>query len=799
MSNDGVMGNDGEQRDVTAPRFRPDATWECGHSSLGFTCSHGPTSNGKCINDTKSCSHDKTAKPESACSTCALACHKSENIEGAPSPWRECEAIASAPCIPIRSAWSFRRNLSLNLAIGTAGILLCLMIFPQREAAFVPGGLSSKHAQILENRVVSERCSLCHPNSHTLSAKTGTIATQDELCARCHESHLPNLQLRSPHDLERDTLKQLTLVALRSRGVLVDNNPEDSKLVTQSPSDRDSQSVAPQLASLLSWSEAETECASCHIEHHGRKFDLQAITDTRCQACHAKQFASFGNGHPEFDNYPIAKARRIAFTHQAHLEKHFAKKNESFDCSKCHVDSNQKGGVGSVFRTLSFETACARCHNDSINAAAADGWVLLQLPSIKPGDSQQSALGLSGWPSSAQFGYEGTVPLVMRALLMADPNVEGALSQLPVTGEIKSIPNFEEVGRDSTIRIAAGTRALVNDIASGGQAAWRLRLESALTRSLKRELSPREVQLVSDLCAGLPPDVFRQMQHNWFGEGAKGIAANRRQASGDSIPFTQLVSAQDDDLLLSSSDKANDDELLGSPESKDNVQKEQSTAPSADDLLLGKERTRSDSPAARQRLTKLRGAIHVVQGGWYLDNDTLTLRYMPRGHSDPTLAAWSEFAVLLGSANFNDVEESKKHAELAKQVPGGCTQCHELSGQAGSTITESPVDKSLWKALSKPATTRSITKFDHTPHLTLPTLSDCKYCHQLDSTSNARSNFQFTTTNDRKVVDGSLLSACEFKSMHLEQCSACHRPNAASTGCTQCHNYHVTEPKTTLF
>jgi hypothetical protein len=667
------------------------------------------------------------------------------------------------------------------------------MALPQREAAFVPGGLSGKHAQILDNRVVSERCSLCHPNSHTYSTATGAIATQDELCGRCHEGHLPQLHLRSPHDMDRDKLKQLTLNALSSRGLLVSKNSKLLHTLSSSPSDRNLPAVAPQFASLLSSSEIQTTCTNCHIEHHGRSSDLQAITDTRCQACHAKQFKSFVDGHPEFNNYPVQQSRRIAFTHQAHLEKHFAKKNETFDCTKCHLDSNQRGGVGSVFRTLSFETACARCHDEAISAAAVDGWVLLQLPSVKPGDTQQSALGLTDWPLTAQFGYEGSIPLVMRALLMADSSTEIALQRLPESGDLKAIPDFAKTGRDATISIAVGTRTLISDIASGGQAAWRKRLESVLAQSLARDLSPRETKLIDELCAGLPPDIFRQMEQNWFGEVAGGVALNEVAVPSRNAIATQLVSAQDD--LLSGSTIANedDDKLFGG--SAPDPSPTQLTAPESDeDLLLGKA-SESTSPRGRQKLTKLRGAIHVVQGGWYLDNETLSLRYMPRGHNDPTLAAWSEYATLLAGESVDNTDDPVKHAELSKQVPGGCTQCHVL----GVADTTSALIQSPWKAVSKPATARSITTFDHTPHLTLPILADCKYCHQLGSNTGARSHHVLTTANGNSSHDKLQLPACEFKSMHLEQCSACHRPNAASTGCTQCHNYHVTETSPSAF
>ncbi len=230
MSVNGPQGNksgrDATKRDVTERRLQPGAKWVCGHSALGFSCTTGPTANGRCGNHMHTCSSDaKDAAEESPCASCTLACHTRDQRSDSTSPWRECEAAAAAPCVPIRTAWSFRNNLALNLALVCAGVLLCLMAFPQREATFVPGNLSAKHAQILENKLVSERCGLCHPNSHTQSSVEGKVATQDELCTRCHEGHMPHLVRRSPHDLDRTLLKQLTARASTSREQLISFDP----------------------------------------------------------------------------------------------------------------------------------------------------------------------------------------------------------------------------------------------------------------------------------------------------------------------------------------------------------------------------------------------------------------------------------------------------------------------------------------------------------------------------------------------------------------------------------------------
>ncbi|MGN6134322.1 MAG: hypothetical protein ACTHOU_07450, partial [Aureliella sp.] len=116
--------NSQPRRPVTAGRAAPQRAWVCGHAELGQCCEAGPTRTGCC-------------------------------------------SRTSAPCIPRRSHWSTRSGLRTNLAILTGGVLLLALVLPSREKHFVPGELSSKHAQILENTLVSQRCGLCHPASHT--------------------------------------------------------------------------------------------------------------------------------------------------------------------------------------------------------------------------------------------------------------------------------------------------------------------------------------------------------------------------------------------------------------------------------------------------------------------------------------------------------------------------------------------------------------------------------------------------------------------------------------------------------
>lgn len=786
------METNDHQRNVTASRPRPNAAWVCGYADVGLGCQTGPDVRGHCCRSLKVADSNQPAQP-AACAGCAHACAPGQCV-ASQADGSKSDMVDLPPCIPVRSDWSFRHTLAVNVALLTGASLLLVMSLPQREVAFVPGALSGQHAQIISNTVVSERCSLCHPNAHTQSAVAGQLATQEELCSRCHVKHLPNLHLLSPHDLPRDELRQLTRQQQVRRDRLVSTLglSSQSSWASGDSATHEPTALTPALSndsgepSKSDSAALETRCASCHVEHHGRQQNLQAITDARCQACHLKQFESFHHGHPEFVDYPTPRPRRISFSHQAHREKHFAQKNQTFNCATCHVDDGGRSGVGSVFRTQGFEAACASCHTEPIKAATVDGWVMLQLPSIQPQDTKSSELGLHDWPANAQFGYEGNVPLVMWSLLLADPQANTVLAQLEASGDLRTLApgpvghsaatkpasNGLATSEQAIRSVAQATRKLIRDVASTGQVAWRQRIEFVLQSACQRKLETRDQELIDRLCAGLPPDIFRQMEQQWFMDSRLVQSLDTGQSSSEPLAKRPNASPRRPQFILSSQQQLLDDDLLLQPPA--NKPGNEELVPSA------------AANIKKPKLTKLRGAIHVVQGGWYLDNDTLSLRYMPRGHADPTLAAWSEFAAMIASAYpkhfaIEPGSSSIPHAEVdSAVVPGGCAQCHTLDQRSLAV-------ESLWKANNRSTTVRELTKFDHTPHLTLPKLSDCQYCHQLRDNSPLPKGFVSLRRANPPVEAG-----CEFHFITLEACVACHRPNGAGTGCVQCHNYHVT-------
>ena len=810
-------GNQGRKRCVTQWRSAPHQAWICGYAELGKCCQSGPTADGLCCR--------------------AVTAHDSATDNQGENDNDEPLSHDLPPCIPRRSHRFRRQSLCVNLAILTGGVLLLIMSLPSREKVFVPGDLSSKHAQILDNTLVSQRCGLCHPASHgdndLLSAFKGQLrlndAQQDALCMQCHKGHMPDAAQRLPHDLSNAMWQTLA----------------DRRATSQPWRPVSTSNSEPQTSQHLK----QTNCASCHIEHHGRDFDLKKLADDSCQACHRKQFDSLSSGHPEFANFPAERPRALAFSHRAHADKHFPQKSRDFDCRQCHVDTQRLAGNEPVTRSVSFETACASCHDEPIRAASADGWALLQLPSIELPAAETDA-DLVHWPVEARFGFEGFVSPVLRGLLAADAEVAATLNQIPISGQLSEITSLDE-REHVTKNLARAVRSLIADTAREGQAAWRSRLETVTRAQLGRDLSDNDRQLINAMCAGLPPDLFRKMESQWF-NGAERLVNHADVTAGDHMaphkPLSRadrrmvLVSDADDSLLNSSELAADnslmetnsaladpsDDSLLNSddslllqgPENEDaaldnsaasdasegllNI--ESSRASSLDDALLPSTEeldaidtkhvraSTNDRPLQGSKLKPLKGATHVTASGWYIDEQTLALKYMPSGHADATLAAWTMWWSLMASANkFNLTTETSEQLALAmaKQLPGGCVECHRLDGRALIDSSPSWTLMSAWQVHDASPQRKEFTKFNHTPHLSLPAVNDCRYCHVLPPAPDASSKSVRPRLVSMQAAMSEQGHGSEFQKMHLAQCVACHRPNGANAGCLQCHNYHI--------
>ncbi len=184
-----------------------------------------------------------------------------------------------------------------------------------------------------------------------------------------------------------------------------------------------------------------------------------------------------------------------------------------------------------------------------------------------------------------------------------------------------------------------------------------------------------------------------------------------------------------------------------------------------------------------------------------IDRNRLSISYVPTGHADLWLASILESAsdVIESEGRISGVMQEPKNTRmvsiakqlLSPQSIGRCAECHTdithkkpfetlVSSRSDSHESLKQNSKDRWRSERMSAAVRSLTKFDHGPHLIQPQLHSCVACHSLDSNMNS-------AMNSAGRVDR------EFASIRVEQCSSCHRPQAAGDNCTQCHNYHASQ------
>ena len=274
---------------------------------------------------------------------------------------------------------------------------------------------------------------------------------------------MPDAVHGSPHDLQGSPLAELVANGDRP-------NPKSflAKLVGRSP---------------INWQDKQTECSQCHREHQGSKHDLQNMTTARCQACHRDAFHSFSTDHPEFKDYPYQGDANIAFDHLKHRDLHFTKKGVGFDCKACHVQADQEGAVGQVFRSISFENACASCHLEPVKSALQDGLIVLQVPSINSDRMAKAGTEIGTWPAQASQLTDGVIPPIMRLLIESEPGGLALLDHLPVSGRLAELDSNIEKDREALLKLSLMTKQLMQKMANEGQPAFRTAIEKLLETS----------------------------------------------------------------------------------------------------------------------------------------------------------------------------------------------------------------------------------------------------------------------------------------------------------------------------
>lgn len=310
--------------------------------------------------------------------------------------------------------------------------LLCLAwaISTNGPQILSPGPLISAHSTI-------EACSACHTQS-----KPGNFgwlhrimhdesANDVQACVTCHKVKGDVRFAHTAQKSELDSAKERHL-----------------KLSSQIP-----KPLSAQMRNIIFPQQhlqtGNLPCASCHREHQGADFNLEAISNDQCQACHAVQFDSFDGDHPTFDNYPFKRRTRLIYDHAGHFGKHFpetkARNPQAIipnTCSSCHESQKE----GRQMMVASFDQTCSSCHLGQISgkerASGPKGVAYLTLPGIDMVTLRSRQAAIGEWPEFS----EAEVTPFMKVLLSRNP--EGA-ELVEEIGKLDLQPNFTQCSKPS--------------------------------------------------------------------------------------------------------------------------------------------------------------------------------------------------------------------------------------------------------------------------------------------------------------------------------------------------------------
>jgi len=178
----------------------------------------------------------------------------------------------------------------------------------------------------------------------------------------------------------------------------------------------------------------------------------------------------------------------------------------------------------------------------------------------------------------------------------------------------------------------------------------------------------------------------------------------------------------------------------------------------------------------------------VSGGGWFRDDLTLSIRYLPSGHDDPWLASWIDVLTEATAGPHSEAAETLLKGLMKPTAAGQCGSCHSVDRESDGRLAVQ------WLAKQAANPNAEFTKFSHRPHLTQAELIDCQACHQIDSSANVMASYAELSH---------LVFEQGFRPITKQQCAECHKADAAGASCLQCHRYHVgsqtTEPGSHVF
>jgi len=738
----------------------PEPIWVCGRASTAKVCRAGPSAGGRCQTRFE-CTPTKSGKSW----RCRRPASEGGPCEDGPLAGGTCGKPLE-PCQPVKTLRAKREAVSKWIAALTLGVVVLAIAYAADTSLLMPGPITTAHGTL-------GKCSSCHTN--TSDGQFGwlhaVVATADprkdsEACLTCHK--LGDTAL-TPHGLEIARLEAYTK--------RLESTPAASELPVEA-SVRDAVFPTEQAFS------DGVFCATCHKEHQGKEMDLTAMSDGRCQTCHAVQFDSFHTDHPKFENYPFRRRTRINFDHSSHFRKHFPEwrskkaKLEALpgECADCHMIGSQGGHMN----VKPFEEVCSSCHLDQIvgvgRSTGPRGIALLTLPGLDVETLKDKRVEIGEWPEEA----EGELTPMMKLLIGWDDERRKLL---------------KDVGELDLLDLSEATD---EQVAQVGKLAWEVKhllfaLSTARTTDVLKRLGtatgmPVDQELIAKLTANMPRDVLIAAQNEWLPKLGEEIDLARYEewlkssvAESTSLPK---------ELAARAAEGGPENPLA---EQKKTAQREaalRQAGPWRIDafgrLIKGnappepefdsEDETDDDaqtSAAAPSAGVPIDAESWAELGGWYRQD--FSVLYQPPGHADPFLKAWLDFTGRLYSKAESNLATPVFEQLTSEDAQGQCTKCHSVDAAIDRGRVMSWMPSSL-------ATRESLfTKFDHEPHFGLVDEKGCLTCHDLSGAKGYQETYK---------GHDPYLFVSNFKPVEKNMCAECHGNEQAREDCLLCHKYH---------
>ena len=184
-----------------------------------------------------------------------------------------------------------------------------------------------------------------------------------------------------------------------------------------------------------------------------------------------------------------------------------------------------------------------------------------------------------------------------------------------------------------------------------------------------------------------------------------------------------------------------------------------------------------------------------MAAGWTIDPADSTLSYRPATHGDRLLRSLADALAehADGTRADRDAEDpdavrrdlrTRVFNELTSRQTGGvlyasCLKCHQAESSGGAF-------RIPWQVEPSNGPLSRLTTFDHATHAAAPAGADaCSRCHVVSA---APVDAQEAS---RPAAAG---PAMGIDPVRKAQCTVCHAPGRARSGCVTCHRYHAASP-----